>query len=173
MGELKMPLDKCIYSIIISPFSRKLRNGEKNPKVYPFWKELILLLKNEGFYIMQTGIGDEEKFENIDEYLFDLKINDLKKEIQKCFLWISTDSFMNHFGTYCGKRGIVLWGQSNPDFFGYEENINLLKDKKYLRNNQFYIWEGVNCNDDAFVSPEEVIDVIIEEKEQFLKNLIE
>jgi hypothetical protein len=51
----------------------------------------------------------------------------------------------------------VIWSQSNPLIFGHEENINLLKDKKYLRKEQFYLWEQCEYNKDAFVEPTTVL----------------
>jgi hypothetical protein len=56
-----------------------------------------------------------------------------------------------------GKPGIVLWGQSDPLIFGHPENNNLLKDRKYLREKQFWWWEQCDYNAEAFVRPEEII----------------
>ena len=43
--------------IIISPYSKPLRNGLNNPKNYPYWKELISLINEE---IIQVGVDGEE-----------------------------------------------------------------------------------------------------------------
>ena len=44
--------------IIISPYSKALRSGKRNPKNYPYWQELIELIKEP---IVQIGIEGEEQ----------------------------------------------------------------------------------------------------------------
>jgi ADP-heptose:LPS heptosyltransferase len=68
---------------------------------------------------------------------------------------------LHHLAHTVGKKGIVLFSQSDPKHFGYEENINLYKDKKFFRQNQFDIWEFANYNKDAFVEPEVILNVIL------------
>ena len=64
--------------------------------------------------------------------------------------------------SYKIPNGIVLFGQSDPAHFGYPTNINLLKDKKYLRKEQFLFWwhESVAFRADAFVGPEVVVKTL-------------
>jgi len=81
----------------------------------------------------------------------------LAELIRQCRTWISVDSFFQHYAWDLGKRGIVLWGQSDPNVFGHPENINLLKDRKYLREKQFWLWEQTPYIKEAFVSPQEII----------------
>lgn len=138
--------------IIISPWSQKLRNGKNNPKNYPYWKELIYLIDEP---IVQIGIGDEEKL--VDDCRFNLNMEELKKLVFECRTWIGVDSFFQHFCWDLGKPGIVIWGQSDPNIFGHPENINLLKDRFFLREKQFWLWEQAEYNKDAFVSPDVVL----------------
>jgi len=138
--------------ILISPYSKKLLNGNRNPKNYPYWKELIALIDEP---IVQVGVDGEEQL--VDDFRKNLPLSELKKLIDECRTWISCDSFMQHFGWMQGKQGIVLWSVSDPNIYGHPENINLLKDRSYLAENQFLWWDSVNYNPDAFVSPEEVI----------------
>jgi hypothetical protein len=138
--------------IIISPWAQKLRNGENNPKNYPWWPELIKLIDEP---IVQVGIKGEEQL--VDDFRTNLSLTDLKELILNCRTWISVDSFFQHYAWDLGKSGIVLWGQSDPKIFGHPENTNLLKDRKYLREKQFWWWEQCEYNPDAFVSPEEVL----------------
>lgn len=147
--------------IVISPFSKPLRNGKKNAKNYPYWKSLIEILLSRGDKSIQVGIEGEENL-NTGVFLKNLPLRDLKNLIQSCDLWISVDNFMNHLGTWVEKKGIVIFGKSDPKIFGYEQNINVLKDKKYLRDNQFYYWEEEEYNKDVFVSPETIIKIIDE-----------
>jgi ADP-heptose:LPS heptosyltransferase len=138
--------------ILISPYSKKLVNGNRNPKNYPYWKELIALIDEP---IVQVGIDGEEQL--VDDFRKNLSLNELGKLIDDCRTWISCDSFVQHFGWSRGKKGIVLWSVSDPNIYGHPENINLLKDRSYLAKNQFLWWDFVEYNPDAFVSPEEVI----------------
>ena len=146
--------------IIISPFSQKLNNKKNNPKNYPFWVQLIVELKKKGYYIIQIGRTGEEQLSNVDEVQFDLKLKDIENLIKECNNWISVDSFLPHLASHLNKPGIVLFSQSDRRIFGYNHNINLLKDEKYLRTNQFFIWEQAEYNEDAFVEPEIILSYI-------------
>ena len=138
--------------IIISPYAQKLRNGKENPKNYPYWKELIELIQEP---IIQVGVEGEKKL--VDDCRFNLSIIELKKLINECNTWISVDSMFQHLAWDCCKKGIVLWSQSDPLIFGHKENTNLLKDRLYLRQNQFLWWEDIDYKKEAFVLPEEII----------------
>lgn len=138
--------------IIISPWAQKLRNGNNNPKNYPYWKELIQLINEP---IVQIGVDGEEKL--VDDCRFNLNLDELKTLVGECRTWIGVDSFFQHFCWDLGKPGVVLWGQSDPLIFGHPENTNLLKDRKYLRRDQFFIWEQAEYIKEAFVKPEEVV----------------
>jgi len=138
--------------IVISPFSQKLRNGKPNPKVYPYWKELIALINEP---IVQVGVEGEEQL--VDDFRKNNSLEDLADIVKTCRIWISVDSFFQHFCWDLGKPGIVLWGQSDPNIFGHSENINLIKSREYLRPNQFLIWEQCDYRTDCWVDPGEVI----------------
>jgi ADP-heptose:LPS heptosyltransferase len=150
-------------TLIISPYSRKLRNGKKNAKDYPWWQEIIDELKkrHNDIKIIQIGVSGEEKLKNIDECLFDLSLKDLKELILSSDIFLSIDNFFHHYIHYLGKQNIVIWGQSDPILFGYKEDINLLKDKKYLRKEQFSIWEECEFNKDAWIDPNIVVNSIL------------
>lgn len=138
--------------ILISPYAQKLRNGNQNPKNYPSWPELISKIDEE---IVQVGIKGEVQL--VDDFRQNLSLSELSELILQCRTWISVDSFFQHFAWDLGKYGIVLWGQSDPNIFGHPENINLLKDRSYLREKQFWLWEQCEYKKEAFVDPDEVI----------------
>lgn len=138
--------------IIIAPYAQKLRTGDQNPKNYPYWKELISMINEP---IVQVGVEGEEQL--VDDFRKGLPISELRKLLQECRTWISVDSFFQHLGWSEGKQGIVLWGPSDPLIFGHPENINLLKDRKYLVPNQFIWWEATEHQNERFVEPHEVI----------------
>lgn len=150
-----------IKKVIISPFSKKLRNGKNNSKNYPYFQKVVDDLKKKGIWVIQIGSKDEERLQNVDEYQFDLSLKDLKDLVLECDTWVSVDNFMGHFGAWIKKSGIVIWGKSNPELFGYQENINLYKDKKYFRDKQFAIWEEEPFDSKVFVGPEKVVETIL------------
>ena len=139
--------------IIISPYSKALRNNKTNPKNYPYWKELIRLIKEP---IVQVGIESEEQL--VDDFRKNLSLFELRLLVNECKTWISCDSFFQHLGWDCKKYGIVLWSVSDPLIFGHPENINLLKDRNNLVQNQFLWWEQTEHDANKFVSPEIVIE---------------
>ena len=142
--------------ILIHPYAKKLMNGKENPKNYPYWKELIALIDEP---IIQVGIEGEEPL--VHEFLKNLPIARLRELIAECRIWIGVDSFFQHLAWDCKKQGIVLWSVSDPLIYGHPENINLLKSRDYLADNQFLWWDFTKYNPDAFMKPEEVIKYIL------------
>ena len=153
-----MLLGKCIYKIymiIISPYSKALRNGKINPKNYPYWKELIALIKEP---IIQIGIEGEEQL--VPDFRKNLSLTELEVLVDECRTWISCDSFLQHFGWDRKKYGIVLWSVSDPLIFGHPENINLLKDRSNLVQNQFLWWEFTDHDPNKFFNPNLVLECL-------------
>lgn len=138
--------------ILISPYSKKLSNGKTNPKNYPFWKEVIEGINEP---VIQIGIEGEEQLTA--DFRKNLSIPEIKQLIKDCRVWISCDSFIQHLASLSGKRGIVLWSVSDPNIYGYQENVNLLKSRDCLSKNQFLWWESVEFDASKFVTPEEVL----------------
>ena len=146
--------------IIIFPYAKPLRNNSQlHPKHYPYWQLLVALLQ-EFAEVIQVGAGNEEQIPGITDFRKNLSLTELAELVDKCSTWISVDSFSQHFCWDLGKKGIVLWGQSDPNIFGHPENINLLRSRDFLRKNQFWIWEQAIYNPDAFVTPDKVIAVL-------------
>ena len=141
--------------IIISPYSKFMRNGAKHPKNYPYWEEV---LKHVNEPVIQVGVDGETQL--VSDFRKNLPLYELEKLVKECKTWLSCDSFIQHFCWDLGKPGIVVFGQSDPNIFGHPENINLLKDRKYLREKQFWIWEQAEFIEEAFVSPDVVIDAL-------------
>lgn len=142
--------------ILIFPFARPLLGGGENPKNYPlhYWKRLISLIESAGHSIIQVGLTGEQQLVN--DFRKDLSINELSNLIKVCDTWVGIDSFGQHLCWDLNKPGIVIFSQSDPNIFGHKENINLLKDRKYLRKNQFFLWSQSDYIIDAYVLPEEV-----------------
>lgn len=141
--------------IIISPYSKKLINGKTNPKNYPFWRELLDKIQQP---IVQVGIEGEEQL--VPDFRKNLPVSELRALIQECDTWISCDSFFQHLAWDEGKRGIVLWSVSDPLIYGHPENVNLLKSRDCLAENQFLWWEFVEHDPSKFVQPDAVMAVL-------------
>jgi ADP-heptose:LPS heptosyltransferase len=141
--------------IIISPYSKFMRNGAKHPKNYPHWEEVLKHIKEP---VVQVGISGETQM--VSDFRQNLPLPELAKLVNESKTWMSCDSFFQHFCWDLGKPGIVVFGQSDPNIFGHPENINLLQDRKYLREKQFWIWEQAEFIEDAFVSPDVVIEAL-------------
>jgi ADP-heptose:LPS heptosyltransferase len=151
--------------ILISPYSRKLRDGGENPKNYPYWIDLISYLKKYD-EVVQIGVSGEEVL--TENFMFDLSLKNIEALIKKCSFWISVDNFFPHLNNVKNKKpGVVLFSQSDPLVFGYDYNLNILKDRKYLRDNQFDIWERTQYNIECYLKPKEIVDILI--KNNYLK----
>lgn len=150
--------------IVLFPYAKTMRNGKKHPKNYPYWTELVELLKKDNHELIQLGVAGEIQL--VDDFSKNLSYDQLCDILKECDTWIGVDSFGQHLAWSVGKRGIALFGQSDPLIFGHAENINLLKSRKYLREKQFWLWEQCEANDEAFVSPETVIEAL---NENFVK----
>lgn len=147
--------------ILIAPYAAVLRNGKTNPKNYPYWPEVISELVVRGVEVVQIGAADETRLPGVSRFIANWPLRKLKDLAIECDLWLSVDSFWPHFcHTERLKSGVVIWGQSDPLIFGYPENENILKARSYLRECQFQSWEACEYREDAFVSPDVVIDAV-------------
>jgi hypothetical protein len=144
--------------ILLAPWSRKLPENKPNPKNYPWWPQVIKLL-SDSEPIIQVGVEGEEQL--VPDFRKNLKLTDLEMLLWQCRTWASVDSFFQHLAWDQGKSGVVLWGQSDPVIFGHPENINLLKDRKYLREKQFWLWSQCEARDEVWITPEEVVSEIL------------
>lgn len=146
--------------IVLFPWAKKLRNGGRNPKNYPYWPQLVKLLEAQGHELIQAGVEGEEQI--VRDFRKNLTLPQLEQLVRSADTWIGVDSFGQHLGWDLGVRGIALWGQSDPNIFGHPENINLLKSRSYLREQQFWWWEQAEYREDVFVDPEVVVQVLNE-----------
>jgi len=148
--------------VVISPFAQLLRNGKENPKNFPYWKELVQLMIQSEIKVIQIGSSKDKSIEGVTEFKQNLKFTEIKDLIDKSDTWISVDSFLQHLCAYYkSPRGIVIFGQSDPKLFGYTRNVNMLKNKTYLREKQYWLWEQCDYNKDAFVTAQEVMDTLL------------
>ena len=150
--------------VIISPYSRPLRNDKPNPKNYPWWEDLVQLLLSDGWEILQVGRGGEPPLSGVTSTHFGLKLHEVTNIIAKADTWIAVDNFFPHLvaSELKGKVGIVLWGKSDPVIFGYPSNKNLLKNRSFLRTQQYAMWEDDLYDPQVFVEPAAVLAALRE-----------
>jgi len=146
--------------VLISPYSKVMRNGKRNPKNYPFWAEVIKVLQRKKLHVIQIGLEGEEKL-NANEFAFNKTLDELGELLEVSTTWASVDNFFHHFCYLKERPGVVVFGRSDPQIFGHPINENLLKDRCYLRAAQFNFWEEVEYSTECFVEPEVVIDTIL------------
>lgn len=145
-------------TILIFPWAKKLRNGEKrNPKDYYAWPELVKLIKDRGYHTIQVSLSGEDEI-GADELVLDKSFEEISEMINNCWYVLTIDSMAAHLAWYLKKEAVVLFSQSDPLIFGHSENMNILKDRKYLRPDPFNIYEGLEYKQEAFHTPEEIID---------------
>jgi ADP-heptose:LPS heptosyltransferase len=148
--------------VIISPYARALRNGQANAKNYPFWKELIDALHAIDVHTYQIGLPGEMSL-NCKQDMIGLSFQEIGQLVDHVDGWISVDNFFPHFVNYYNKKpGVVIWGKSDPNIFGYKQNVNILKDVKYLRHDQYNIWDSEPYDIEAFINPETIFHNVIE-----------
>jgi hypothetical protein len=138
-------------AIIISPYS----HGSKHPKSYPHWTDLVLMLKTTGLRLIQIGVTGDERLLGVDDFLQNQSFRQIEKLIDDCRSWIGVDNFLQHL-CHCRPvtpKGIVLWGISDPQLFGYEYNLNVIG--KRLRPDQFGTWQ-IEPDPSVFWDAEEV-----------------
>lgn len=141
--------------IILSPFAKLMRDGKPHPKNYPWWNEVITSIDEE---VIQVGVTGEPQLTS--DFRKNLSLSDLGNLISECKTWLAVDSFFQHYCWDLKKPGIVVWGQSDPNIFGHPENTNLLKDRSYLREKQFWWWEQCEFKAEAFVEPNVVLEAL-------------
>ncbi len=146
--------------ILIAPYAQKLRTGGENPKNYPYWLELVRILKANGKSIVQVGVEGEAQL--VETFYKGMSMENLIGLLRASSTWIGVDSYFQHLAWSVGIPGYVLFSQSDPLIFGHPENFNLLKGREYLREKQFWLWEQCPYNIDAYMKPEEVASIVLE-----------
>ena len=145
--------------ILFAPYAARSPslNGQPSPKDYPHARQLAELLEKD-YEVVQVGSGNDEQIAK--DFRPNLDFNELGKLINASQTGICVDSYLQHCYWFVGKKAIVLWGISDPIIFGHPENLNLLKDRKNLRPNQFDLYYRNEYKPEAFFSPVEVIEAL-------------
>jgi ADP-heptose:LPS heptosyltransferase len=146
--------------IIISPYSKPMRNGKENAKNYPYWNEVIKMLLDANHEVTQLQFVGEKTIDVCREFVHYSTLSIVELLIDEYDAYVSVDNFLQHIAHYRKKYGVVIWGKSDPELFGYSENVNLLKDRKFLRIHQFETWEAEPFDPLVFVTPQIVVKAV-------------
>lgn len=144
-------------SIIVAPYPKLRTDGKVNAKCYPYWIILFdMLSEYEVIQLVGPGEVPIPSGKHV-EHFHTKSLIDVERKLKNSDLFLCVDNYLQHMAHYLGKRGIALYGPSNPKIFGYPENENLYVSEKYFRPFQFQTWQEWDYNPEAFVKPEEVI----------------
>jgi len=148
--------------IVLAPYSTRLSANRPNPKNYPDWPLVVCRLADSGHEVIQIGGLGEERIVGVSQFIINWPLKKLRQVIEDADTWISVDSWLPHFvwAEKLNKRGVCIFSLSDPLIWGHPENINLLRDRKYVREFQYQGWNEAIYNPEAFVSPEVVINAI-------------
>lgn|SRR5574343_140185 len=149
-------------NILVFPSTNRFDN-QINAKEYPYFSQLIKLLEKKGHTVIQIGSRTDQPITPMFIHNTNWKV--LETLIKNCDFWISIDTFIQHFvkTQNLNKRGIVLWGPSNPKHFGYSDNLNIVKDSKFFRQEQYKWWKDFPPDTKYWFSPNELLNIIQKE----------
>lgn len=145
--------------ITIFPYPADLPDGNINPKCYPYWKEFVAIANKEGYEVIQVSPLTALKIEGVKLLTGFLPSEAIINLAKKSEFYVTVDSFAQHLLNPF-IRGYVIWGFSDPNIFGYKNNVNILKSEKYLRREQFKSWQYDPNYKEAYLKAEEVWDII-------------
>jgi ADP-heptose:LPS heptosyltransferase len=142
--------------ILIHPYANNLREGGVSPKNYPYFPELLGLLRQDGSVIAQIGREGEDQL--CETFHKNLPISQISEILKESEFFISVDSFLPHLAILHGVRGVVLWGPSDPKIYGYENNLNISGGRP--RKDQGLFYSKADIDPSRFVSAKEVYEKI-------------
>lgn len=145
--------------ILIFPWSRNTSEGKPSPKNFPYWGETVAGLAASGHEVLQLSCAQEAAVPGA-RRMDDLPLEKIAELIKSSETWLSVDNFAHHMAWTLKEPGIVIFGMSDPAIFGHPENINILKDARYLRARQFGLWSQEPENPAAFVGPQAVLEAV-------------
>ena len=149
--------------ILIHPSPARLENNQQSAKFFPisWWDKVITAFPKTTFYQIGTR-GDEIVNNCITK--FGLSEPEIIKLAKECDFVVATESFLPHLLHPYNIPCIVLFSRSDPEIFGYKENINLIKDRKYIREDIYGKWITCPVIPEAYIEPEILIKLLKKKK---------
>jgi ADP-heptose:LPS heptosyltransferase len=104
--------------------------GQKIIKSRDYPKELgqqfvdLFTAKYPNIKVIQVGLPTEPQLQKV-FYMTNLQSRAYFPVIEHCKTFVVIDSFLSHISAGYKKKGVVLWGGTNPANLGYAHNVNL------------------------------------------------
>ena len=89
------------------------------------WDKLIDLLK-EKYQCIQIGGQHEYEVDNAPSLIGNTNLRELFALVNNCTAFISSDTVTSHIGAALRKKGVVLWGPTDPKEWGYDLHKNIV-----------------------------------------------
>ena len=128
----KFNLQNKKYITIHDGFDNNLPDmATRNKKCWPkqHWEDFIKLFKQNypDISVVQLGAKHSKTFESVDISLIDkTPLTDLPYILNNSLLHIDGESGLVHITAALKKPALVIAGPSSPEYFLYEDNINIL-----------------------------------------------
>jgi ADP-heptose:LPS heptosyltransferase len=94
------------------------------------WAKVVGWLRDKGYKVMQLGGEDSLPIPGAINLLGQTGIRQALALLKQARCFLGIDSVFNHAAHGFGVRGVVLFGASTPEIWGYAENINIYKGLK-------------------------------------------
>lgn len=102
-----------------------------------YWPVLVKELAKD-FDVIQMGGKEEAPIPGVTTYLMgQTTIRQSAALLSQCLTYVAIDSFVAHAGAGVGKKGVVMFGRSNPYIAGHAINKNLFVHDSCWDNNLF------------------------------------
>jgi hypothetical protein len=109
--------------VLIAP-SASNREGPSNGlmlsnKTWDFkrWEQIVSYLQSKNYYVIQVGVKEDFKVENVNEYFFNRTFGELVALIIYSRFFMGVDTFFQHLCGLMGKKGIVVTPAHNDHAF--------------------------------------------------------
>lgn len=152
-------------NILISPYCARIpivQNGkvvgtQDSAKTPYYWKEFMAVVHatQKDWEFLQIGAPDDIHLPHC-KFKSPRIPQEAVELIKSTDTWVCPDTWLQHLASPI-KKGVVVWSRSNPKLFGYDTNINLVKDEKYFKPDPWSTWHQTEYIKEAFVDYEEII----------------
>ncbi len=102
--------------------------GQRPTKLLPLliWEDVVRRLQAKGWYLVQLGAAHDDAIQGVD---CDLRGKTTLREaaviLKGAACHLGTEGGLTHLARAMETRGVIMFGATSVDFFGYPNNINL------------------------------------------------
>ena len=111
------------YPISINPTSISSKN---RMWYYERWNKVIKQFPDYTF--IQVGLESEFLLDGVEDFRGKFTLREQLSIIANSNLFFGVDSFWAHAATALGIKAMVLFGDTSPDHFGHDNNLNIYKN---------------------------------------------